>query len=97
MEKRTLGTTGIDVSVMALGCWPMGGGYWGKTDDEQSIRTIHRALEEGINFFDTAPVYGNGHSEVVLGQGLAAEGPEAAPSGTCAIRSAASARSASGM
>jgi aryl-alcohol dehydrogenase-like predicted oxidoreductase len=71
MEKRTLGTIGINVSVLALGCWPMGGGYWGRADDEQSIRTIHRALEAGINFFDTAPAYGNGHSEQVLGKGLA--------------------------
>ena len=71
MEQRTLGTTGINVSVLALGCWPMGGGYWGAPDDEESIRTIHRALEVGVNFFDTAPAYGGGHSEQVLGKGLA--------------------------
>jgi myo-inositol catabolism protein IolS len=77
VEQRTLGTTGINVSVLALGCWPMGGGYWGETDDEQSVRTIHRALEMGINFFDTAPAYGGGHSEHVLGKGLAGRRQEA--------------------
>jgi myo-inositol catabolism protein IolS len=70
MEKRKLGTTDIEVSTVALGCWPIGAGYWGKCDDQESIRTIHRALDVGITTFDTAPAYGAGHSETVLGQGL---------------------------
>jgi aryl-alcohol dehydrogenase-like predicted oxidoreductase len=70
MEKRTLGTTDIEISPIALGCWPMGAGYWGKADDEISIRTLHKALEVGINYFDTAPAYGHGHSEEVVGKGL---------------------------
>lgn len=70
MEKRRLGTTDVEASVIAVGCWPMGGAYWGGTDDEESIRTIHRALELGATFFDTAPAYGAGHSEEVLGRGL---------------------------
>ncbi len=70
MEKRQLGTTDLYVSVIAQGCWPMGGDYWGGTDDEESIRTIHKALELGVNIFDTAPGYGAGHSEEVVGKAL---------------------------
>lgn len=70
MEKRQLGNTDLYVTVIAEGCWPMGGDYWGGTDDEESIRTIHKCLELGVNLFDTAPGYGGGHSEEVLGKGL---------------------------
>ena len=70
MEKRRIGTTDIEISAISLGCWPMGGDYWGGTDDEESIRTVHKALELGINFLDTAPAYGRGHSEEVIGEAL---------------------------
>ena len=70
MEKRKIGTTDVEVSAIALGCWPMGGDYWGGTDDDESIRTIHKALDLGINFLDTAPAYGRGHSEEVVGRAL---------------------------
>jgi aryl-alcohol dehydrogenase-like predicted oxidoreductase len=75
---RVLGRTGLEVSAMGLGCWAIGGvayrdgrptGY-GSVSDEQSIHAIHAALDLGITFFDTADVYGAGHSEVVLGQAL---------------------------
>lgn len=77
--KRTLGRSGIQVSAMGLGCWAIGGPCWrgetpvgwGKVDDEESVRAIHRALDLGITFFDTADVYGAGHSERVLGRALA--------------------------
>jgi myo-inositol catabolism protein IolS len=71
MEKRKIGTTDVEVSGISLGCWPMGGDYWGGTDDDESIRTIHKALELGVNFLDTAPAYGRGHSEEVVGKALA--------------------------
>jgi aryl-alcohol dehydrogenase-like predicted oxidoreductase len=72
MKQRTLGRSGITVSPMGIGCWAMGGSDWsGGADDTESIRGIHRALELGVNLFDTADVYGSGHSEVVLGQALA--------------------------
>ena len=78
MEYRKLGKTDIDVSVMALGCWPFAGGaVWGDQDDEQSIATVHAALDAGINFFDTAEGYENGHSERVLGRGLEGRRQEA--------------------
>ncbi len=70
MEKRALGSSGVEVSVLGLGTWPMGGEWWGGTDDEESIRTIHRALDLGINLIDTAEGYGRGHSEEVVGRGL---------------------------
>jgi len=64
---------------MGLGCWAIGGPFWagddavgwGKVDDDESIGAIHRALDLGVNFFDTADVYGTGHSERVLGHALA--------------------------
>ncbi len=71
METRTLGQSGVAVSVLGLGTWPMGGEWWGGTDDAESIRTIHRALELGVTLFDTAEAYAAGHAEEVLGQALA--------------------------
>ena len=57
---------------MALGCWPFAGGtVWGEQDEGESIATVHAALDAGINFFDTAEGYEEGHSERVLGRGLA--------------------------
>jgi aryl-alcohol dehydrogenase-like predicted oxidoreductase len=75
---RKLGRSGIDVSALGMGCWAIGGPYWvkgtplgwGQVDDDESIRAIHRALELGVNFFDTANVYGAGHSERVLARAL---------------------------
>jgi aryl-alcohol dehydrogenase-like predicted oxidoreductase len=80
MEKRTLGRSGIEVSALGFGCWAVGGEWydgegnplgWGKVDDDESIRAIRRAMELGVAFFDTADVYGTGHSEEVLGQAVA--------------------------
>jgi aryl-alcohol dehydrogenase-like predicted oxidoreductase len=70
MEKRRLGKSGLGVSVIGLGLWAVGGTEWGKTDDRESLRTIEAALAAGVNFFDTADVYGNGHSEELLGQAI---------------------------
>src|SRR5688572_32659464 len=71
MNNRILGRSGIEVSPMGIGCWTIGGSNWGGgADDEESIRGIHKALELGINFFDTADAYGPGRSERVLGKAL---------------------------
>ena len=71
MRYRKIGTTDIKGSVVAFGSWAIGGGmWWGKTDDDESIMTIHAALDAGITLFDTAPVYGFGRSEEVLGKAL---------------------------
>ena len=71
MEYRRLGDSDIEVSVMGLGCWPFAGGsVWGDQDDDDSVSTIHAALDVGISFFDTAEAYEEGYSERVLGRGL---------------------------
>ena len=62
------------VSRIALGTWAIGGWMWGGTNDDESIQTIHAALERGINLIDTAPVYGFGHSEEIVGRALAQDG-----------------------
>ncbi|MFC7546242.1 aldo/keto reductase [Plantactinospora sp. GCM10030261] len=77
---RTLGRSGIEVSAIGMGCWAIGGPLWGddgtafgwgEVDDDESIRAIHRALDDGVTLFDTASNYGAGHSERVLGRALA--------------------------
>ncbi len=71
MQYRRLGRTDLNVSAIALGCWAFGGGtYWGDRDEQLSAETIRAAFDAGINFFDTAEGYGNGHSELVLGRAL---------------------------
>lgn len=71
MRMRKIGTTNIEASVVALGAWAIGGGpWWGESDDQQSIDAIHAALDAGINLIDTAPVYGWGRSEKVVGKAI---------------------------
>ncbi len=73
MKKRMLGKNGPELTIVGLGAWSMGGSWkfgWGPVDDKESVRTIHRALDFGINWIDTAAVYGLGHSEEVVGQAL---------------------------
>jgi aryl-alcohol dehydrogenase-like predicted oxidoreductase len=62
------------MSRIALGTWAIGGWMWGGTDEDESIRTIHAALDRGINLIDTAPVYGFGRSEEIVGKALAQRG-----------------------
>jgi aryl-alcohol dehydrogenase-like predicted oxidoreductase len=70
MDRRTLGTEGLEVSQQGLGCMGMSAWY-GPTDAEESIATIHRALELGITFLDTADVYGQGDNEELVGRAIA--------------------------
>ena len=70
LETRTMGKSGIEVSSIGFGLWAAGGTTWGPTDDNESLRAIDRALDEGVNFFDTADVYGDGHSEELLGKAM---------------------------
>src|SRR5215470_19671409 len=70
MATRVLGSTGVKVSPFCLGAM-MFGGTWGNPDHEASIAIIHRALDSGINFVDTADVYSEGESEVIVGKALA--------------------------
>jgi len=71
MRYKKLGNSDIDVSVVSLGAWAIGGdSNWGASDDDMSIRTIHEAHNLGITLLDTAPAYGLGHSEEVVGKAL---------------------------
>ncbi len=78
MEKREIGNTGVRVSVVGIGAWQMSGPDtpegidhgWGDVDDARSVEIIHRAEELGVNLVDTADIYGNGHSEEVVGRAL---------------------------
>src|SRR3569832_2178901 len=65
METRTLGRTGWKISTVSFGAWAVGG-TWGPVDDSESMAALHRALERGVNFIDTADVYGDGHSERLI-------------------------------
>jgi aryl-alcohol dehydrogenase-like predicted oxidoreductase len=65
MQYRTLGRTGWQISDIGFGAWAIGGS-WGTVDDHESMATLHRALDLGVNFFDTADVYGDGRSERLL-------------------------------
>ena len=65
MDTRTLGRTGWKISTVSFGAWAVGG-TWGPVDDSESMSALHRALDRGVNFFDTADVYGDGHSERLM-------------------------------
>src|SRR5918997_5178327 len=75
LPTRELGSSGLHLSTVGFGAWAIGGGGWafgwGPQDDAQSIATIRHASERGINWIDTAAVYGLGHSEEVVRQALA--------------------------
>lgn len=81
MQYRKFGSTDLVVSEIGFGAWAIGGGAmigntaigWGDADDQQSIQAIHAALDAGITFFDTADIYGLGHSEELLGKVLSAD------------------------
>ncbi len=70
MDLRQLGNSGLSVSPVIFGAWAAGGWYWGPQDDADSIRAIHAALDAGVNCIDTAPIYGMGHSEEVVGKAI---------------------------
>ncbi len=65
MNYRRLGNTELKISELSFGTWAIGGA-WGKTNDEEALKGLHRAMDAGVNFFDTADVYGDGHSEELL-------------------------------
>jgi aryl-alcohol dehydrogenase-like predicted oxidoreductase len=71
MELANIADTGLTVSRIGLGTWAIGGWMWGGTDDEESIATIRAAVERGLNLIDTAPAYGFGRSEEIVGRALA--------------------------
>ncbi|MYL51679.1 general stress protein [Halobacillus litoralis] len=70
MEKIKISDTSMEASRIGLGTWAIGGWMWGGTDEEQSVKTIHSALDQGINLIDTAPAYGFGRSEEIIGKAV---------------------------
>ena len=70
MRYRPFGRTGLKVSVVGFGCWPMAGDRYGAIEDGEAVKAIHRALDRGVNCVDTAPAYGAGHSEEVVARAL---------------------------
>src|SRR5918996_833695 len=89
LKTATFGETGMEITRVGFGAWAIGGGGWefgwGTQDDDESIAAIHRALELGVNWIDTAAAYGFGHSEEVVGralEGLAPRGPHPAGGAT---------------
>ena len=71
MQYRTLGKTNISASAVALGTWAIGGGpWWGDSDDNQSVKAIQAAIDAGVTLIDTAPAYGFGHSEEIVGKAI---------------------------
>ncbi|MBN2511335.1 MAG: aldo/keto reductase [Sedimentisphaerales bacterium] len=73
MKKRKLGKSELELTTIGLGTWAIGGPWqygWGEQNDRESIDTIQRAVELGVNWIDTAPIYGCGHSEEIVGQAL---------------------------
>ena len=69
MKYRKLGRTGLQVSEIGFGAWAIGGS-WGPQDEKESVKALHKALDLGVNFIDTAAVYGGGKSEKIIGEVL---------------------------
>jgi aryl-alcohol dehydrogenase-like predicted oxidoreductase len=70
MEHRRLGKSELNVSVVGTGTWPIGGSFWGPSDDAEAVAAIQKAIDSGLNLIDTAPVYGNGHSERLVARAI---------------------------
>jgi aryl-alcohol dehydrogenase-like predicted oxidoreductase len=77
MEYRQLGQSNLGVSTVAFGCWQMGGRYWGRVEESETVAAVQRALDLGINLFDNADIYGLGHAEDVLAKALGSRRTEA--------------------
>ena len=74
MEHIEISNTGMKPSRIGLGTWAIGGAMWGGTDEKESIKTIHAAIDNGISLIDTAPGYGKGHSEEIVGKAIKEKG-----------------------
>jgi len=90
LSLETLGNSDLQLTPIGFGAWAIGGGNWdfawGAQDDSESIRAIHQALDEGINWIDTAAVYGLGHSEEIVGQAVRSSSHKPLVFTKCAMR-----------
>lgn len=75
----------LEVSTIGLGTWAIGGDFWGESDDNSSIRTIKTAIDNGINLIDTAPIYGRGHSEKIVGKAIQGRRDDVVISSKCGL------------
>jgi aryl-alcohol dehydrogenase-like predicted oxidoreductase len=85
MLKRPIGKSGIEGSVVALGTWAIGGWLWGGTEEKKSIEAIQTSIDRGINLIDTAPAYGMGYSEEIVGKAIAGRRDEVVIATKCAM------------
>ncbi|MFI4876339.1 MAG: aldo/keto reductase [Blastopirellula sp. JB062] len=86
MKKRALGRSGIEASVIGFGAWAIGGWTWGGAEESESIRAIHAFLDAGGDLIDTAPIYGFGHSEEVVGKAIADRRDQVILATKCSMR-----------
>ncbi len=86
MQTRPLGQSGIEASVVAFGAWAIGGWMWGGAEEQESIRAIHTSLDAGATFIDTAPIYGYGRSETLVGKALAGRRDSVVLATKCGLR-----------
>ena len=86
MEMTTIPGTNFEVSRIALGTWAIGGWMWGGTDEKDAIATIHAALDKGVSLIDTAPVYGFGLSEEIVGRAIRGRRHEVLVATKCGLR-----------
>lgn len=85
METRRFGSSGIEASVVGLGTWAIGGWMWGGADERESIAAIQASIDEGVSLIDTAPAYGFGHSEDVVGKAIAGRRDQVVLSTKCGL------------
>jgi methylglyoxal reductase len=86
MELRRLGTSDIEIAPIVLGTWGIGGWWWGGSDDQQAVEALRRGLDLGANCIDTAPIYGFGHAEEIVGQAIADRRDEVIVATKCGMR-----------
>ncbi|MEJ8567970.1 aldo/keto reductase [Elongatibacter sediminis] len=86
MRYQPLGSSGIEASVVGFGAWAIGGLWWGGADEAESISAIHAALDAGINLIDTAPIYGFGRSEALIGKAIAGRRESVVIASKCGMR-----------
>jgi aryl-alcohol dehydrogenase-like predicted oxidoreductase len=79
MQQRELGTSGLHISTIGLGTWAIGGWMWGAQDDAASEAAIHAAVDHGVNWIDTAPIYGAGRAETIVGRAIKSLPPSRRP------------------
>jgi len=85
METRQFGASGIEASVVGLGTWAIGGWMWGGADERESIAAIQASIDEGVSLIDTAPAYGFGRSEEIVGKGIAGRRDKVVLSTKCGL------------